>query len=77
VRDNEGDGGSPREATADRPRIRHFAERAIQIILGLPNYNAYVEHIVTVHPGRHIMTREEFYRDRHAARYSGVRGRCC
>ncbi len=57
--------------------IRRFADQAMSLVLGLPSYNAYVAHVGSAHPEQRVMSREQFYRNRHTARYTGVRGRCC
>jgi uncharacterized short protein YbdD (DUF466 family) len=51
-----------------------------RLMVGVPNYETYVEHLATTHPDRVPMTRTEFFRDRQDARYgAGGRGgfRCC
>jgi len=46
-------------------------------MVGLPDYDAYLEHMRRFHPERPAMSRAEFLRDRQAARYGGRNGRCC
>ena len=47
-------------------------------MVGLPEYSAYVEHREKTHPGEPMMTSEEFFRARQAARYGpGKGGGCC
>jgi uncharacterized short protein YbdD (DUF466 family) len=49
-------------------------------MVGIPDYDAYVEHRRTMHPDAPIMTYEEFFRERQDARYAVGRGRfrgCC
>lgn len=47
-------------------------------MVGLPDYDNYVAHMRSRHPERPVMTREEFFRERQAARYGGKgTGRCC
>jgi uncharacterized short protein YbdD (DUF466 family) len=49
-------------------------------MVGIPNYEAYVEHRRTRHPGKPIMTYEEFFRERQNARYAVGKGNfrgCC
>jgi uncharacterized short protein YbdD (DUF466 family) len=38
-------------------------------MIGIPDYQTYVSHRKTNHPGRPVMTYEEFFRERQAARY--------
>ena len=47
-----------------------------QLMVGVPDYAAYVAHVAATHPEREPMTREGFFRERQAARYGGGM-RCC
>ena len=57
-------------------RLREGAK----LMVGQPDYDAYVEHRLARHDDQPILTREEFFREREAARF-GVDGgrafRCC
>jgi uncharacterized short protein YbdD (DUF466 family) len=49
-------------------------------MVGIPDYETYVEHRRTYHPGKPIMTYEEFFRERQNARYAVGNGKfrgCC
>jgi uncharacterized short protein YbdD (DUF466 family) len=49
-------------------------------MVGLPDYESYVVHRRQVHPGEHVMSYEEFFRERQASRYdarNGKTSRCC
>jgi uncharacterized short protein YbdD (DUF466 family) len=50
-----------------------------KLMVGLPDYDGYVEHRRTHHPGAPIMSRKEFFRERQSARYGGNGriNRCC
>ena len=51
-----------------------------RLMVGVPNYDTYVEHMARTHPERAPMSRAECCRDRQDARYgAGARGgfRCC
>jgi uncharacterized short protein YbdD (DUF466 family) len=51
-----------------------------RLMVGVPSYDTYVEHMRKAHPDRAPMTYAEFFRDRQDARYGvGGRGgfRCC
>ncbi len=56
------------------------ALRTARLMIGFPDYDAYVRHRKAAHPGEAIMSYEEFFRERQASRY-GVNGgkisRCC
>jgi uncharacterized short protein YbdD (DUF466 family) len=49
-------------------------------MVGVPDYQNYVEHRSSMHPGEPIMSYEEFFRERLDARYAIGKGRfrgCC
>ena len=61
-------------------RLRRVWERAAQtarLAVGMPDYDAYVAHVRQRHPDAAPMTREEFFRERQAARYGRGSSRCC
>lgn len=66
-----------------RDRIKHLYGRIKQtgrLMVGVPDYDTYVEHRKATHPGEPIMTYEEFFRERQQSRYAGANGkigRCC
>ena len=51
---------------------------ASRLMVGIPDYDAYVAHCCVRHPDKPVMSYEEFFRNRQDARY-GVGGavRCC
>jgi uncharacterized short protein YbdD (DUF466 family) len=49
----------------------------LHAILGAPDYDRYVSHVRACHPERAPMTRDEFARERLAARYDRPGSRCC
>ena len=54
--------------------------KAARLMVGVPDYQNYVEHRKTHHPGEPIMTYEEFFFERQAARYTVSKDRmkgCC
>ena len=53
--------------------------KCARLMVGQPDYDAYVEHMRRAHPERPIMSYAEFFRDRQDARYGGRSGtaRCC
>ena len=60
--------------------IKEWAIRAARLMVGIPDYQTYVEHRRTYHPNERIMSYQEFFRDRQDARYSTGNGRfrgCC
>ncbi len=47
---------------------------------GIPDYETYVQHRQTCHPGEPVMSYKEFFRERQQARYAVGRGKfrgCC
>lgn len=63
-----------------RIAIRGAWRKGVQmcrLIIGIPDYDTYVEHIRRSHPERVPMTYEAFFIERQQARYRGGGGRCC
>jgi len=64
-------------------KLRGFHKRIVEtarLMVGIPDYEAYVEHRRTTHPGEPIMTYKEFFRERQEARYAVGKGKfkgCC
>lgn len=54
--------------------------RTARLMVGVPDYDAYVAHRRNCHPGEPLMSYEDFFRERQANRYgegSGKIARCC
>lgn len=52
--------------------------RTARLMVGLPDYDAYLQHMATNHPEQAPMGRVQFFRDRQEARYGSKNGgRCC
>lgn len=58
--------------------LRQFSQ-SLRLMVGMPEYGTYVEHMRAVHPERPVMSYEEFFRERQQARYggNGKISRCC
>ncbi|EHC73154.1 putative small protein YjiX [Salmonella enterica subsp. enterica serovar Minnesota str. A4-603] len=55
-----------------------YLGQAAKMMIGVPDYDNYVEHMRITHPDQTPMTYEEFFRERQDARYGGKGGaRCC
>jgi uncharacterized short protein YbdD (DUF466 family) len=55
-----------------------YLGQSMRLMVGLPEYDAYVEHVQRTHPGAPVMSYDEFFRERQQARYgAGKRGGCC
>jgi uncharacterized short protein YbdD (DUF466 family) len=60
--------------------MKEWTVRTARLMVGIPDYDTYVQHRRTVHPDKPIMTYEEFFIDRQTARYAVGKGRfrgCC
>ena len=51
--------------------------QSLRLMVGLPDYDAYLSHMRVTHPDRAPMSYEAFFRERQEARYGGGKGRCC
>lgn len=61
-------------------KLAHGITRTARLMVGIPDYGAYVAHRRQAHPGEPIMSYSDFFRDRQASRYGtegGKIGRCC
>jgi len=60
-----------------RELFRLVRETAL-LMVGQPDYQAYLDHMARHHPGHEPMNRVAFFRDRENTRYGGKGGgRCC
>lgn len=66
--------------------LKQFADRLkvvrqfLDLLVGVPHYETYVQHRKTHHPGEPIASREQFFREAQEARYNAKGGkisRCC
>lgn len=51
--------------------------QSLRLMVGLPDYGAYVAHLQATHPEREPMSYEDFFLERQQARYGAKLGRCC
>ena len=51
--------------------------RGLRAMLGAPDYERYLEHVLVAHPGESPMSREEFQCERLESRYNKPGSRCC
>jgi uncharacterized short protein YbdD (DUF466 family) len=51
--------------------------RSLRLMVGLPDYDVYLDHMARKHPGRAPMSYEDFFRERLEARFGSGAGRCC
>ncbi|RYZ56364.1 MAG: putative selenoprotein [Proteobacteria bacterium] len=53
-------------------------KQTLRLMIGIPDYQVYLEHSKTHHPELRPMNEEEFFRNSQARRYdSSKAGRCC
>jgi uncharacterized short protein YbdD (DUF466 family) len=60
-------------------RFGRLLTQTANLMVGIPDYDTYVEHRQALHPAEPVMTRDEFFRERQESRYGG-KGRafrCC
>lgn len=61
-------------------RALGWLRQALRLMVGLPDYGAYVAHRRQLHPGEAIMSEVAFFRERQDSRYgvsSGRINKCC
>jgi len=51
--------------------------RVVRRVIGAPDYERYLAHACTAHPGTEPLTRAEFAREALARRYGRGASRCC
>ncbi|WP_417704826.1 YbdD/YjiX family protein [Pseudomonas sp.] len=64
----------------DLARMGRYLGQAARMLVGMPDYETYVEHMANKHPHQPVMSYEAFFRERQEARYGGGYGRpmrCC
>lgn len=57
--------------------LYRLLRQAARLMVGIPDYEAYVAHRRAHHPGEPVMSYEAFFRERQASRYDGSRMRGC
>jgi uncharacterized short protein YbdD (DUF466 family) len=61
-------------------RLLKGAVQTARLMVGIPDYETYVDHRRKLHPAEPIMTYQEFFRERQEARYAVGKGKfkgCC
>jgi uncharacterized short protein YbdD (DUF466 family) len=69
--------GAPAFREASPPTLLGRLSDVIRQLLGVPDYDRYLEHVRAHHPGETPLSREEFTRRRMDERYSRPGSRCC
>lgn len=60
--------------------FKPLTERATataRLMVGVPDYQTYVEHMSTRHPDQPVLSYDAFFRARQDARYAPGQARCC
>ena len=58
-------------------RLYQRSDRFLHLLVGMPSYDKYVEHMKTKHPEREILSQKDFFKEALEARYNGGVNRCC
>jgi uncharacterized short protein YbdD (DUF466 family) len=60
-------------------KLGAYLGQTARLMVGLPDYDNYLNHMQKTHPEQSVMTYEEFFRERQDARYGGNGriARCC
>ncbi len=61
----------------DLAKVGKYLGQTARLMVGIPDYDTYVQHMRLKHPDKPAMTYEEFFRERQEARYGGATGKCC
>jgi uncharacterized short protein YbdD (DUF466 family) len=56
--------------------LLEILKQTARLMVGVPDYDAYLRHRAEAHPGEPAMSRAEFYAERAEKRFGGV-SRCC
>jgi uncharacterized short protein YbdD (DUF466 family) len=54
-----------------------YLGQSMRLMVGLPDYDAYLAHMERTHPDQVPMSYEEFFRERQQARYGDGKRGCC
>ena len=54
-----------------------YVAQSLRLMVGVPDYGAYLRHMQATHPEQAPMSYEAFFRERQQARYGSRTGRCC
>lgn len=60
-------------------KLGAYLGQTARLMVGLPDYDNYLNHMQITHPEQTVMSYEEFFRERQEARYGGKGrlARCC
>jgi len=61
-------------------KFNYYRKQFFSLLVGVPSYETYVEHMESHHPGEPVKSRKEFFCEAQEARYNAKGGkvsRCC
>ncbi len=58
-------------------RLHRKSDRFVHLLVGMPSYDKYVEHMRTMHPDRIPKTQKEFFKEALEKKYGAGGARCC
>jgi uncharacterized short protein YbdD (DUF466 family) len=59
-------------------KLLRLVRDSLRLMVGVPSYQTYVDHMRLTHPGKPPMSYAEFVKDRQLARFGGKGSpRCC
>ncbi|MCH8178892.1 MAG: YbdD/YjiX family protein [Proteobacteria bacterium] len=54
-----------------------YLGQSLRLMVGMPDYDAYLSHMERTHPDQAPMSYEAFFQERLEARYGSRTGKCC
>lgn len=67
----------PKSWRASLGQAGRYLGQSLRLMVGLPDYDAYLSHMERTHPDQTPMSYEAFFQERLQARYGSRTGRCC
>lgn len=58
-------------------QLLRLSRQTLRLMIGIPDYDAYLAHRCAHHPGEPVMSYAEFFRERQDSRYASGRVRGC
>ena len=58
-------------------QLLRLSRQTLRLMIGIPDYDAYLAHRRAHHPGEPVMSYAEFFRERQDSRYASGRVRGC
>lgn len=58
-------------------RIYHRSDRFLHLLVGMPSYDKYLEHMKIHHPDKIPKSQKDFFKEALEAKYGAGRAKCC